>query len=792
MASYDYEFHYSHFPALKAYIDRIGAEQLNFRRFMVKEYHGSRYYIEKVLIKIDDNMEIVCRNKEYAPSEEEAEAIKAELIKTEFPKSIPAGDGQRDELLKSGVITGNLYTFYDSSRKSIIMCQERRETDNGKVYIPWTLYAAKGKAAQWVQLEPDGALPFWKPEKRRRMGSIMVHEGAKTAAFVDALVNDPERKGELKRHPWGDELSDYEHWGAIGGALAIHRCDYDELRREKLPGHIVYVCDNDFAGKTAVETFSRMYGGVMRAVKFDNAFPPGWDLADPVPPALFTKTGTVTRTLMAMAEPATWATKKIERQDEQRGRPGFCLTKNFSEEWVHTVKPEMYGHVNMTQYTFFAQDQFDHYVACYSDVEYVARLLKKSGAGKALTVKYDPGKKPGLYHDDEAKSDFFNLYIPPAIRDYTSVEAKHIDFGPFEEFIEYLIPDMRERHEVLKWCATLIAKPGTKMNYGMLMISETQGVGKTTLGADILGRLVGPSNFSQPNESSITGKFNTWAAKKRLAVCNEIYAGHSVAAYDRMKEVITDRVIKVEEKFVDEYYVDNHVHIFACSNSFRALKLDNADRRWYVPRVNPRKQSHEYYLKFHDWLQEDEGLRKVNLYFQQFVKKHGHVIPGTEAPWTQTKETVIEEGDSQGMAAARNMLSIAAETHSPGYTMEVGEGNESSFPVLGQLVRLARELKSFIMFDVDAIRGLQNTIYHGRQRDFMEKASTVRKIAKSVGLHVGEERVRATNVWGNRRGARVIAVDPRLAATSPSELAAMGDDLEVVDLAALMEEVTRL
>jgi hypothetical protein len=39
-------------PALCAYIERIGAEELNFKRYMVKEYKGT-YYAERALIRID-------------------------------------------------------------------------------------------------------------------------------------------------------------------------------------------------------------------------------------------------------------------------------------------------------------------------------------------------------------------------------------------------------------------------------------------------------------------------------------------------------------------------------------------------------------------------------------------------------------------------------------------------------------------------------------------------------------------------------------------------------------------
>jgi hypothetical protein len=80
---------------------------------------------------------------------------------------------------------------------------------------------------------------------------------------------------------------------------------------------------------------------------------------------------------------------------------------------------------------------------------------------------------------------------------------------------------------VLKWCATLIARPSIRMGYGLLLISEQQGIGKTTLGAHILAPLVGLHNTSFPGENDITSAFNEWVAHKRLAVISEIYSGSS-------------------------------------------------------------------------------------------------------------------------------------------------------------------------------------------------------------------------------------------------------------------------
>ena len=95
--------------------------------------------------------------------------------------------------------------------------------------------------------------------------------------------------------------------------------------------------------------------------------------------------------------------------------------------------------------------------------------------------------------------------------------------------------------------------------------------------------LIGDWNVSVPSEKEIVdSSFNSWIAHKRLAIVHEIYAGHSLTAYNRLKSVITDKEVRVNKKFIPEYEIEVAIHVFACSNSLRALKLDDTDRRWLV------------------------------------------------------------------------------------------------------------------------------------------------------------------------------------------------------------------
>ena len=197
------------------------------------------------------------------------------------------------------------------------------------------------------------------------------------------------------------------------------------------------------------------------------------------------------------------------------------------------------------------------------------------------------------------------------------------------------------------------------MAYGLLLISEAQGVGKTTLGSSILAPLVGVQNVSCPSESDINADFNGWVGQKRLAVVNEIYSGSSWKAYNALKSVITDTDVTVNEKYMRQYAIENWCHVLACSNSMRALKMENDDRRWFYPEVTEVPWPKDRFVAFRKWL-NGGGLSIIKSWAENFEATSGlsYVTPSERAPMTERKREMIEGSRSEAQAEA----SAIAET----------------------------------------------------------------------------------------------------------------------------------
>lgn len=735
---------------LCAYIDRIGAQQLNFRTFMVREYHGA-YYFEKCLIRLKPDGDVECREDRYAPTDEERVAIKAALQGVSIPAYVQA-DYAKLRQLKEMIAARSpvLYEFFNRANDKLIMVQERvTQRDGGKKYFPWTYWSD----GVWRQMEPDEALPLWKPRHSTNKAKIMVHEGAKAAHFIHEMLHAPAMAERKRAHPWADELLEFEHWGMIGGALAPHRTDWKSLRDVK-PLEIVYVCDNDFPGKRAAQGVSRHLQYSLKVVMFDQFFGLSFDMADTMPAALFDDLGRwIGPTVAALMQPATWATTKVSTENNPKKlrtviRPEFC------EEWFHSVTPEAFIHKHWPN-RILNMKEFNNLVQPYADTEDVARLLKGDTANKTVVLKYDPSNKSGVYGHDAGRC--INTHKGTVIKSAAG------DVTPFLEFMGHLVQDQIDLTELLRWCATLIARPEIKMMYGVLLISETQGVGKGTLGEKILGPLVGMHNVSFPSEAEIVdSNFNYWTSHKRLAIVHEIYAGHSAKAYNKLKSLITDHHITVSQKYMANYFIDNWIHIFACSNSMRALKLSMDDRRWFVPKVTDDKQTPGYWDNFNRWLTHRGGLSFIKKWAEDWLEENAPVSRGAAAPWSSFKKEVIEEAYSEGQMWVDRFL------------------EQCKNRMNGHAV---------VLTDIGLRNGIRQFVHEGRQSNYLESPHTIRKLAKSKGWFVGENFVRFSALGTENARTKIIASTRQLAnAASAEDLG----DVQPLDVVAKAREWQRI
>ena len=634
--------------AVANYLSRIGAEARSIRTAVVKQVQGA-YWTDLATIRIGKDGKVDAPDS-YMPTEAEAALIKAECAEVTWPEAITIAKNYKLPKELERVESERIFE-YKNLNGEIVMLRERVENAEGgeKSYIPYTFW----NDGEWRKAEPEGALPIYGLDTIGDHTTAFVHEGEKAARFVHRLIhpNTDEEKARLAAHPWGLELSAAAHLGWQGGALTPHRTDWDVLRKTGLK-RIIIVADNDTPGKSAVPKIAqRLKGMTVFSIEFSDQFPGSFDLADPFPERMFSEiagkrhyTGPAFR---SMQNPATWATDLLPNP-EGKGRPITVLREEFRSMWVWVEESDVYVCKEMPEIIRNAAI-FDGMVAPFSHIGTTSTLLKKKYQGRECRLAYRPDIKARMISDGQSSA--VNLHTPTNIRSTTG------DPAPWEEFLAYLFPIEEERHEVAKWCATLIARPEIRMLYGLLLISTRQGMGKSTLGERILAPLVGMQNTGFPSERDIVeSNFNSWIANKRLVVIGEIYTGQSWKAYNTLKSYVTDKSINVNEKFQRPYVVENWAHIVACSNSQKALRVEETDRRWYYPRIGEIAWDAAKWSEFHDWIAAG-GLSIIKRWAENFGD---YVRTGQHAPMTVSKQTLIHESKSEAIVLFEGWIEAVA------------------------------------------------------------------------------------------------------------------------------------
>jgi hypothetical protein len=636
-------------PSLATYFARIGAEPRSLRTAVVKESYG-QYWRDIAVITVQPDGKVKAPPN-FEPTDRERLTIEAECKAVDWPQQrlLPKLIDVPDQIKNAH--PDDVFEFRNI-KGDIMMVQLRIERRGEKNYVPYTFW----DDGEWRPMEPEGKLPLWGEDQLNGdVTTVFIHEGAKAARAMRQMSEaaTPDMREKRAAHPWGEELSAAAHVGWIGGALSPWRTDWSILQKAGIKRAYI-VSDNDAPGVAAVSAISNQLRIPTFHLQFTNEWPVSFDLADEFPKSMFkTIEGNkyyVGPSFRSCLHPATWATDLIPNP---KGKPSVVLRPHFKEMWSYVEEADLFVCIDMPE-IIRSEQVMNKMLAGFSNTNQTSQLLVKSYTGRNTKLCYRPDITGKIVTDNTTSA--INLHTP------SHIKSKPGNPEPFLKFIEYMFPNEAERHEVMRWCATLIARPDVRMEYGLLLVSERQGVGKTTLGSTILAPLVGMQNVGFPAEAQIVqSEFNGWLANKRLCIVNEIYSGHSWKAYNKLKSAITDKEIEVNEKYQRSYTIENWCHVFACSNAMRALRIEEDDRRWFYPEVTEEKWSRDKFEHFHNWLKSG-GLNVVRHWAEGFGD---YVSKGQPAPMTERKKELIASSRSEGQQEAVELAAAMNRFESP-------------------------------------------------------------------------------------------------------------------------------
>lgn len=254
-----------------------------------------------------------------------------------------------------------------------------------------------------------------------------------------------------------------------------------------------------------------------------------------------------------------------------------------------------------------------------------------------IDVYHDLTYQPTLGLPVEVKDGlrYLNSYRP------SDVEAVEGDPAPFLDFVEYLVPDEGERKHLLLMMAHTVRFPEVKLRHALLLRSEVHGVGKSMF-VDIWGRLLGETNVRRTSTEEMSGNFDSYLWGKLLIVLEELNWGVGPMGYNRLKALITENIVPVNEKFIPVREFPNFATWVFLTNVRTPLIIEKSDRRIFFIDSPASKRSPDYYTQFVAWWQTNLGVIRNYLDQVDLTNFNPNVAP----PMTQAKlDLIASSGD---------------------------------------------------------------------------------------------------------------------------------------------------
>lgn len=193
-----------------------------------------------------------------------------------------------------------------------------------------------------------------------------------------------------------------------------------------------------------------------------------------------------------------------------------------------------------------------------------------------------------LKNRERHQHDYYNMFRP-----YT---AKIIPEDEWSEeqpewFLDYITTgladgDLAKADWLLSYIAHIVKHPEINQEV-CLVLRGNQGTGKDTI-TYILGRIFGEENNYIHRTSDMyeafpeKAGFNSCLKNKLILQFNEVDGADTAKVKDKLKDSITRKVNKINEKYIKEYTQTNFVQSIICSNSKSPIQIEWGDRRMVV------------------------------------------------------------------------------------------------------------------------------------------------------------------------------------------------------------------
>lgn len=192
------------------------------------------------------------------------------------------------------------------------------------------------------------------------------------------------------------------------------------------------------------------------------------------------------------------------------------------------------------------------------------------------------------------------------------------DLKPWFEFISRMFPNEFERDTSIDWLAHAVQKPEVRPTWSLLLTSDT-GTGKGYLFHNILSPIFNNQTYLCDSYEAFMGKFSA-ALNGTLLVLLDDPKSHSDSTMTRLKSKLTEPNQTIDEKYKAPRIQPVYSRVILASNEKRPLKLDENERRWFIPAYIQhkisRQETSDFISCFDEWV-NNGGLEAIYLFLTE-------------------------------------------------------------------------------------------------------------------------------------------------------------------------------
>lgn len=230
-------------------------------------------------------------------------------------------------------------------------------------------------------------------------------------------------------------------------------------------------------------------------------------------------------------------------------------------------------------------------------------------------LAFRPEEEPEF---EAAGVSYYNTF--ETIRPVEKTKVRKSDAKIFEDHLRYLTNNEEEFTHLRNFLACALIKPGQKIKHALLLISTFEGIGKSvlqTLAERILKSARENSYVVSTSNTEIARGNNSWIESKFLTFVHELGQSEKFAVLDQLKNWITEPRVRISDKYIRSFEIENFCNFVFFSNAVNALPISATDRRFFIIINRREPKPAAYYERLLETF--DKGLYSIVEYLRKYA-----------------------------------------------------------------------------------------------------------------------------------------------------------------------------